>query len=275
MPSQSCLPILPIWDASSSGKAQVAGPQSTGIEDYERGYPRLTALISSYDRFFICRRFDMLRSRLLLLKQDQISVLEEKLNKIDESEPCPLFLGKARIDNNDSRKSVLKDIDARLAEYDQLVERTQKALSLNTAEQRDVDSLQNWLRGTGCVDRQEIRFPEHRNELSSLALTNDNAMIKFEVWVEDKLIRFSQRFRQRIARGLMLLLITLLLMMPIVICNLVGTNAGRILVVILSTISYLAILAELTNTRTVELIVAGTTYATVLIVFVSGSVIDG
>ena len=59
----------------------------------------------------------MLRSRLLLLKQDQISVLEEKLNKIDESEPCPLFLGKARIDNNDSRKSVLKDIDARLAEY--------------------------------------------------------------------------------------------------------------------------------------------------------------
>lgn len=58
----------------------------------------------------------------------------------------------------------------------------------------------------------------------------------------------------------MLLLITLLLMMPIVICNLVGTNAGRILVVIFSTISYLAILAELTNTRTVELIVAGTTY---------------
>lgn len=57
----------------------------------------------------------------------------------------------------------------------------------------------------------------------------------------------------------MLLLITLLLMMPIVICNLVGTNAGRILVVIFSTISYLAILAELTNTRTVELIVAGTT----------------
>lgn len=46
------------------------------------------------------------------------------------------------------------------------------------------------------MDRQEIRFLEHRNELSSLALTNDNAMIKFEVWVEDKLIRFSQRFRQ-------------------------------------------------------------------------------
>ncbi|KAI8664308.1 hypothetical protein NCS55_00939000 [Fusarium keratoplasticum] len=293
IPSQSCLPILPIWDVSPSSKVQVAEPQ---IEDYKPGYPRLTALVSSYDRFFICRRFDMLRSRLLLLKQDQISVLEEKLNKIDESESCPLFLGKARIDNNDSRKSVLKDIEARLAEYDQLVERTQKALSLNTAEQRDVDSLQNWLRGTGCVDRQEIRFLEHRNELSSLALTNDNAMIKFEVWVEDKLIRFSQRFRQsryrsassdphvhiysgrvikRIARGLMLLLITLLLMMPIVICNLVGTNAGRILVVIFSTISYLAILAELTNTRTVELIVAGTTYATVLIVFVSGSVIDG
>lgn len=70
---------------------------------------------------------------------------------------------------------------------------------------------------------------------------------------------YSGRVIKRIARGLMLLLITLLLMMPIVICNLVGTNAGRILVVIFSTISYLAILAELTNTRTVELIVAGTT----------------
>jgi hypothetical protein len=59
----------------------------------------------------------MLRSRLLLLKQDQIAILEEKLKQIDESEPCPLFLGKSRIDNNQSRKSVLADVDARLAEY--------------------------------------------------------------------------------------------------------------------------------------------------------------
>ncbi|KAN0083822.1 hypothetical protein V8E54_002910 [Elaphomyces granulatus] len=84
-------------------------------------------------------------------------------------------------------------------------------------------------------------------------------------------ISYSGRLIQRIARALLLLLITLLLLMPIVVCNIISTTSIRILVVIVSTISYLLVLSLLTKSRSIELILAGATYAAVLTVFVTGT----
>ena len=63
------------------------------------------------------RRFQALRARLLLMKQDKLSVLEQRLNQLDEEEECPLFLGKSRSDGNDERKAVLIAIESCLADY--------------------------------------------------------------------------------------------------------------------------------------------------------------
>lgn len=165
-------------------------------------------------------------------------------------------------------------------------------LSLSPAQQRDVESLQNWLDGSGCLTQEESAYLAHHGELVSLAPAGDRATLQFEAWVEDKLIRFGRNFRKgrfhnisndpnvyiytgplirRIAKGLLLLLITLLLLMPVVVCNIISTTSVRILVVMVSTISYLLVLSVLTKSRTMELILAGATYATVLIVFVSGT----
>jgi hypothetical protein len=123
-------------------------------------------------------------------------------------------------------------------------------------------------------------------------------MLRFESWVEDNLIRLSRRWHsvrehvnglhtgeklthhqnnfhvvstdmdvfiysgpwiKRIAKGLLLFLVTLLLLMPIVICNVIKSTASRIVVVMISTISYLLVLSGLTRSKTIELIVAGTT----------------
>ena len=69
-------------------------------------------------------------------------------------------------------------------------------LNFGPAQRRDVESLQNWLDGTGCLAREEIAYLTHHRELVSLAPAGDNAVLQLEVWVEDKLIRFYRGFRK-------------------------------------------------------------------------------
>jgi hypothetical protein len=87
------------------------------VESYRPGYPRFSALIAAHDSFYVSRRFSTLRSRLLFVKQDKLSVLEEKLQAIDKEEPAALFLGKSRLDTNQERLSVLAEIDSTMADY--------------------------------------------------------------------------------------------------------------------------------------------------------------
>lgn len=69
-------------------------------------------------------------------------------------------------------------------------------LNFGPARRRDVESLQNWLDGTGCLAREEAAYLTHHRELVSLAPAGDNAIIQLEAWVEDKLIRFYRGFRK-------------------------------------------------------------------------------
>lgn len=87
------------------------------IQDYRSGYPQFSALISTHESFFLCRRFPRLRARLLLLKQDKLSLLEQRLDEIDQNEVCPLFLGQSRSDKNVARNALLSEIETSLAEY--------------------------------------------------------------------------------------------------------------------------------------------------------------
>jgi hypothetical protein len=57
----------------------------------------------------------------------------------------------------------------------------------------------------------------------------------------------------------LIFLVTTLLLIPIVVCNVVHGFAMRISVVMLSTVVYLLVLSGLTRVKTTELVVAGTT----------------
>ena len=93
-------------------------PRSTlKVESYNQGYPRFSALVSSHDSFFVCRRFARLRARLLLLKQDKLAALEGELDRIDQEEQHLLFLGRSRSDRNAERAAVLSEIETRLKDY--------------------------------------------------------------------------------------------------------------------------------------------------------------
>jgi hypothetical protein len=84
------------------------------VEDYPAGLPRFASLIGSHPSFSVCRRFSNVRARLLLLKQDKVSLLEKNLMGIDTDEARPLFLGSSRRDANTARIAILAELDAAL-----------------------------------------------------------------------------------------------------------------------------------------------------------------
>jgi hypothetical protein len=87
------------------------------VEDYPAGYPQYSALIASYDPFFVFRSFRRLRARSISLKQNELCALEAQLVEVDRSEPSPFFLGTCRGDRNPARAAILAQIDSKLGEY--------------------------------------------------------------------------------------------------------------------------------------------------------------
>ena len=87
------------------------------VEDFRPGYPQFSALIASHPSFHVCRRFLRIRARQLLLKQDELSLLESQLDHIDHEETRELFLGNRRRDANPERKDILGKIEVALASY--------------------------------------------------------------------------------------------------------------------------------------------------------------
>ncbi|CCT68222.1 uncharacterized protein FFUJ_06993 [Fusarium fujikuroi IMI 58289] len=98
------------------------------IEDRRKGYPRFSALMAGHSSFQIYRHFLDLRTRLLLLTQDEIVELEEQLDHIDKTEKSPLFLASRRDDRNSDRSVVTTKLRSALSAYDELLDGTQRSL---------------------------------------------------------------------------------------------------------------------------------------------------
>ena len=56
------------------------------VQDYPRGFPKLSCFLDSDDAFMIYRRFGLVFSRLLLNKQDEIREMEATLLALDRTD---------------------------------------------------------------------------------------------------------------------------------------------------------------------------------------------
>lgn len=69
-----------------------------------------------------------------------------------------------------------------------------------------MQSLRNWVDGNGCLAANETSYLEHDRDLVSLVPTIDNAVKRFESWIEERLVQFLPRFREvchfRITQGI-------------------------------------------------------------------------
>lgn len=98
------------------------------VEDYFFEYPCFSTLIAAQNLFHFCRRFINFRACLFLLKQNRLSVLKKKLDKIDFEEKSVLFFQNCRRDVNEKQKSIFIKIDAVLMNYEIYFYSFQKSL---------------------------------------------------------------------------------------------------------------------------------------------------
>ena len=159
----------------------------------------------------------ILRARLLLQKQNKLSLLEDRLERIDQEETLPLFLGSNRLDENEERQQVISKIDTALADYgpqyflcssslcidlthdcisDAFVTRSQQILKFSAARSRDVSSLQNWVEGTGSLARDETAYLERGTDLMSIVSVEDDALGRCEASLENVIVQYFKRFRK-------------------------------------------------------------------------------
>ncbi|USP82079.1 hypothetical protein yc1106_09353 [Curvularia clavata] len=263
----------------AAGKAGLEVLQSV-VEEYRLGYPRFAALLASHKSLQVCRRFARLRVRLLLLKQDRLSMLEKQLDKIDKDECAALYLGSSRDDANEQRRLCIAEIDTSLAEYDEFVQRTRQILDLDAARSRDVQSLQNWTSGNPCIDVEETDYLTHVHDLSAISSPPDHAATRLDAWLENiltKIGRSSQKicdrnvtndpnifmFRdsliRRITRTLVLFATILLLSVPMVLCSVIDSRRIKMLIIVLSLIFFLLVLSCVSTLKYSESALAGAT----------------
>lgn len=268
------------------------------LKSFRPGYPRYTALLATHASFQNFRRFTRVRTRLLLLKQDEICRLEQSLDTIDSNEECELFLGCSRRDTNTERQSVLADLTSALNEYDSMLEKHKRVLNLPNSSFRDIQNLSNWTQSTSSISRQETAYLKQRPDLVNLARATDNALTWTEWLAEDCTIWLRSLFRRcvccgrqrdshkntsedliflpgpilcRLSRTLATWVTTLILLIPVVILYNLSNGVSRLITIILASGFFLSAVSVFTKAKTIELFIAGASYAAVLVVFTSSS----
>ncbi|CAG8978566.1 hypothetical protein HYALB_00010528 [Hymenoscyphus albidus] len=152
--------VLLLKKASTDGQdeEEIVGKQQIG--DYKPGYPQYCSLISAHIPYHICRRFTQMRARLLLLKQDQLSLLEDQLEQIENAERCPIFLG--------------------LREYDEIIEKNRKILSYHTPKPRDLTNLTNWIENSASLAAEETAYLS-KPDLLTIGMPTDEPLLQVEL----------------------------------------------------------------------------------------------
>jgi hypothetical protein len=91
------------------------------VEKINLGYPKLAAFLDSDENFMLYRRFGYLQSRLLLEKQDELRVLEEKLDKMDEHDfDDDTYQLTTREGQSDERIALKQEAEVKFKEYGKL-----------------------------------------------------------------------------------------------------------------------------------------------------------
>jgi len=94
------------------------------------------------------------------LKQDKISILEQRLDQINQQETSLLFLGKSRSDGNTNRISLLSEIKLCLADYGistNLSEYAERLMEDRPVRQKKLqDTKFKSCSGKGCGESEKL-----------------------------------------------------------------------------------------------------------------------
>lgn len=91
------------------------------VEECPEGYPELAAFLDSDENFMLYRRFGFVQARVLLEKQDELRLLEERLDDLDKAmrrkDEDSLRTRDLSEEDGRPRKELLGKIETKSCEY--------------------------------------------------------------------------------------------------------------------------------------------------------------
>ncbi|KAH7110735.1 hypothetical protein EDB81DRAFT_849146 [Dactylonectria macrodidyma] len=266
---------------------------TTHQKSFPRGYPSLSAFLSSDRDFTMFRCFARLHVRLLLHKQDELVELEQQLDQLDrsQSETSPYLLTtNRRRDANAERQALLELVEGKLKEYDTLLESFLTHLERPEPEKSQVESVANWTDGTKPLPYAESTFLSDWGDLRrAKALVEKGGLeyllgryTSFSNLYEDKCsksddpqIRYIKQSKlMEVSRALTTLTAVATLVAPIGVLYSVQAVATRLWIIAGFTALFSSALCWLTPSRSYEIFSATAAYCAVMVVFV-GSLPSG
>jgi hypothetical protein len=154
------------------------------VNDYPLGYSRVAVYMNSDINRHLCRRFGIIRNRLILWSQDEVKELEEKLFKLDCEDNqgdkySQYSLRSRRYDreNEGPRNQLIKELQVKLKEYDELVMREHAMLQIGKPSKKSHRSYFNYMNNLKplCTDEQDFILQE--DDLLDLAQDSEIAWI--------------------------------------------------------------------------------------------------
>ncbi|KAL8791924.1 MAG: hypothetical protein Q9195_005500 [Heterodermia aff. obscurata] len=269
------------------------GTNGSSVDDHPKGYPQLAAFVNSDENFLIARKYGYLRSRVLLYRQDELSVLERDLIALDadDEENRPVALTSRKNDEQTdkdpvySRKVLIQKIDDKLKEYDNVVSRIQTYVSLKNPSGRNVRSFIDWIQDHKPLTKEESSFLEHKDDFVALSDGQENGWLDglvedtLNFWLPDNLmrkiftssalsnrtddqhLRLCSKRRIDLVVRLVLVLITVgLLVGPSAVLFLVsGKSSLKISLILVFTLLFAAALSVCTKAKRHEMLAATAT----------------
>ncbi|KAL9632860.1 MAG: hypothetical protein Q9164_005049 [Protoblastenia rupestris] len=173
-----------------------------------------------------------------------------------------------------------------LLSSDKLLEQTQKLLAREVPRQDDTLNLQNWVDNTSCLAEKETRYLLQYEDLTTLYSPGDDALARLNPAIEALLRALYRLLKkvdsppkkpqsgiskdpnisimpastlQKLGRLLVAWVVLILLLVPVVVVNALGSTALRLVVIACSSTGLITILSWFTNAKAVEVLVCGAT----------------
>ncbi|KAK7403419.1 hypothetical protein QQX98_010832 [Neonectria punicea] len=236
------------------------------------GYRGYSDFISSEDDFFVLRRFDVLNVRVALALQDELSVLEEDLSRLD------------------NRNDLVANIAKKLAQYNTFILQQSSLRKYSQAPKRDVKSIKTWHSNLNdrVIADEERTYLERMDDLICVVqrdktplrrlIDKSQRLRTLSIWRHKTksppdydaghVAYYSDERIDRFASAVIVVVGITMLITPIWILQAMETLKTKLVVITVFILAFLLILSFFMVSKPFEALGATAAYAAVLMVFI-------
>ncbi|TAQ88256.1 hypothetical protein B7494_g3437 [Chlorociboria aeruginascens] len=165
------------------------------VSDHPRGIGQLAMFMNSDKTFAVNRMFGQLSARMLLLKQVELTIMEEKLHKLDHADAAdPTLKGRLVGAENyigwtSEQQDLIACIQPKLYEYHKCLWQDMKFRSRGRAPTRNHSGLFDWMWNNKPIIEDKFSFIYHADDfVSPIDYSKKRNLI--EDWIESFLDRW-------------------------------------------------------------------------------------